>query len=185
MITSSGSAPAGSGTQESSKSLRVWKEQLGSWTESLYSPFSFSPNMVRKTVKLMGPLASFIIASSSSFFTLRRPGGGQGLEPGAGGQGCASHKLKSAHSFPTWADQGLEATGFPLINDNRGLTHGRKCIPKILLVNNAIPILINYRESLWRGWGGDRRSQELAQGRSDSGPEPAVPLHPLKGGEEF
>lgn len=32
-------------------------------------PFSFSPNMVRKTVKLIGPLASLIIASSSSFFT--------------------------------------------------------------------------------------------------------------------
>lgn len=37
------------------------------------SPFSFSPNMVRKTVKLMGPGASFTMASSSSFFTLIRP----------------------------------------------------------------------------------------------------------------
>lgn len=37
------------------------------------SPFSFSPNMVRKTVKLMGPGASFSISSSSSCFTLRRP----------------------------------------------------------------------------------------------------------------
>lgn len=41
-----------------------------------HSPFSFSPNMVRKTVKLMGPGASFTMASSSSFFTLMRPGGG-------------------------------------------------------------------------------------------------------------
>ena len=39
------------------------------------SPFSFSPNMVRKTVKLMGAGASFTMASSSSFFTLMRPGG--------------------------------------------------------------------------------------------------------------
>lgn len=38
-----------------------------------HSPFSFSPNMVRKTVKLMGPGASFTMASSSSFFTLMRP----------------------------------------------------------------------------------------------------------------
>lgn len=37
------------------------------------SPFSFSPNMVRKTVKLMGPLASLIMASSSSFFTFSWP----------------------------------------------------------------------------------------------------------------
>lgn len=63
----------------------------GSWglgSRALHSPLSFSPNMVRKTVKLMGPLASFIMASNSSFFTLRRPGGGwgkHGLEqpPGA------------------------------------------------------------------------------------------------------
>lgn len=39
------------------------------------SPFSFSPNMVRKTVKLMGPLASLIMASSSSFFTFSWPEG--------------------------------------------------------------------------------------------------------------
>lgn len=45
---------------------------------TLHSPLSFSPNMVRKTVKLMGPLASFIMSSSSSFFTLRRPGTGWG-----------------------------------------------------------------------------------------------------------
>lgn len=38
------------------------------------SPFSFSPNMVRKTVKLMGPGASFSISSSSSCFTFKRPG---------------------------------------------------------------------------------------------------------------
>lgn len=58
----------------------------GSWEvgpRTLHSPLSFSPNIVRKTVKLMGPLASFIISSSSSFFTLRRPGieqGKHGLE---------------------------------------------------------------------------------------------------------
>ncbi|MCJ8738167.1 hypothetical protein PDJAM_G00032420 [Pangasius djambal] len=34
---------------------------------------SFSPNMVRKTVKLIGPLASLIMASSSSFFTFSWP----------------------------------------------------------------------------------------------------------------
>lgn len=39
------------------------------------SPLSFSPNMVRNTVKLMGPGASFIISSISSFFTFRRPRG--------------------------------------------------------------------------------------------------------------
>lgn len=38
-------------------------------------PLSFSPNIVRNTVKLMGPGASFIISSISSFFTFRRPRG--------------------------------------------------------------------------------------------------------------
>lgn len=38
-----------------------------------YLPFSFSPNIVRKTVKLMGPGASFTMSSSSSFLTFRRP----------------------------------------------------------------------------------------------------------------
>lgn len=38
-----------------------------------YLPFSFSPNIVRKTVKLIGPGASFTMASSSSFLTFRRP----------------------------------------------------------------------------------------------------------------
>lgn len=52
-------------------------------------------------MKLMGPLASFIIASSSSFFTLRRPEWGerQGLELGVGDQRCASQELILAHSF--------------------------------------------------------------------------------------
>lgn len=36
-------------------------------------PLSFSPNMVRNTVKLIGPGASLIISSISSFFTFRRP----------------------------------------------------------------------------------------------------------------
>lgn len=36
-------------------------------------PFSFSPNMVRKTVKLIGPLASLIMASSSSFLVFSWP----------------------------------------------------------------------------------------------------------------
>lgn len=36
-------------------------------------PFSFSPNIVRKTVKLIGPGASFTMSSSSSFLTFRRP----------------------------------------------------------------------------------------------------------------
>lgn len=44
---------------------------------SALSPLSFSPNMVRNTVKLIGPGASFIISSISSFFTFRRPGGEQ------------------------------------------------------------------------------------------------------------
>lgn len=61
-----------------------------------HSPFSFSPNMVRKTVKLMGPGASFTMDSSSSFFTLRRPGEERGTprstgrvraDPGAGSPG--------------------------------------------------------------------------------------------------
>lgn len=38
------------------------------------SPFSFSPNMVRKTVKLIGPGASFSISSISSCLTFKRPG---------------------------------------------------------------------------------------------------------------
>lgn len=52
-------------------------------------------------MKLMGPLASFIIASSSSFFTLRRPEWGehQGLELSAGDQSCASHKYISSFIF--------------------------------------------------------------------------------------
>lgn len=84
VITSSGSAPGGKRAGEAEESLKglslkglgrgIW--DLGPRT--LHSPLSFSPNMVRKTVKLMGPLASFIMASSSSFFTLRRPGVGWG-----------------------------------------------------------------------------------------------------------
>lgn len=46
-----------------------------SWAPEPHSPLSFSPNMVRKTVKLIGPGASFTMASSSSFLTLMRPGG--------------------------------------------------------------------------------------------------------------
>lgn len=35
-----------------------------------------------------------------------------------------------------------------------GLTHGCKSVPKILFVNNAIAVLVNYSEGLWRaGWG--------------------------------
>lgn len=66
-------------------------------------------------MKLMGPLASFIIASSSSFFTLRRPEWGerQGLELGVGDQSCASYKLISAHSFFHLGRLRPEATGFP------------------------------------------------------------------------
>ena len=41
------------------------------------SPLSFSPNMVRKTVKLMGPGASFTMASNSSFLTFMRPREGE------------------------------------------------------------------------------------------------------------
>lgn len=33
---------------------------------------------------------------------------------------------------------------------NRGLTHGCKGVPEILLVNNAISVLVNYGKSLWR-----------------------------------
>lgn len=33
---------------------------------------------------------------------------------------------------------------------NRGLTHGCKGVPEILLVNNAISVLVNYSKSLWR-----------------------------------
>lgn len=57
-------------------------------------------------MKLMGPLASFIMASSSSFFTLRRPERGekQGLELGAGGQSDASPRHIPAHSLFLWAD---------------------------------------------------------------------------------
>lgn len=67
--------------QGSLKGLSLKALGKGSWElgpRTLHSPLSFSPNIVRKTVKLMGPLASFIISSSSSFFTLRRPGRGQG-----------------------------------------------------------------------------------------------------------
>lgn len=82
MITSSGSAPGGKRKEGcmilrggNMLSLRKEKRVGGNHT-----PFSFSPNMVRKTVKLMGPLASLIMASSSSFFTFRRPaGGGRGI----------------------------------------------------------------------------------------------------------
>lgn len=76
----------------------------GSWglgPRTLHSPLSFSPNMVRKTVKLMGPLASFIIASSSSFFTLRRPGAGSGKH---GLEWGSSHKFRSSHPFFIWVD---------------------------------------------------------------------------------
>lgn len=54
-----------------------------------HSPFSFSPNMVRKTVKLMGPGASFTMASNSSFLTFMRPGEGEGK----GVRGLEGHHL--------------------------------------------------------------------------------------------
>lgn len=50
-------------------------------SQEAHSPLSFSPNMVRKTVKLMGPGASFTMASSSSFLTFMRPGEGEGTGP--------------------------------------------------------------------------------------------------------
>lgn len=52
------------------------------------SPLSFSPNMVRNTVKLIGPGASFIISSISSFFTFRRPRGEQLLVNRVSVSGC-------------------------------------------------------------------------------------------------
>lgn len=56
----------------------IWQKatRKGGWNCAnvcVNTPFSFSPNMVRKTVKLMGPLASFTMASSSSFFTFSWP----------------------------------------------------------------------------------------------------------------
>lgn len=39
-------------------------------------PLSFSPNICRNTVKLIGPGASLSISSISSFFTFTRPRGG-------------------------------------------------------------------------------------------------------------
>lgn len=51
------------------------------------SPLSFSPNNVRKTVKLMGPFPSCSMASSSSSGTFTFPGG-------AGGEGDGHRKLE-------------------------------------------------------------------------------------------
>ena len=85
VITSSGSAPGGGQRAHEAEGLLKGQSLKGLgrgiWgfgPRTLHSPLSFSPNMVRKTVKLMGPLASFIMSSSSSFFTLRRPGTGWG-----------------------------------------------------------------------------------------------------------
>lgn len=116
-------------------------------------------------MKLMGPLASFIIASSSSFFTLRRPEWGeqQELELDARDQSFASHKIISAHSFFfIWAGGGRKPLDSPqtpqpstFMGGRRELTHGCKGVPEILFVNNAISVLVNYSESLWRGRSGD------------------------------
>lgn len=71
-ITSSGSAPSMK-KEEEKLNLHLEKKKQISLFLSGCPPFSFSPNMVRKTVKLMGPLASLIMASSSSFFTFSWP----------------------------------------------------------------------------------------------------------------
>lgn len=70
---SSGSVPG--------KFLLVRRDNLGwgwsmchwcNWSWSV--PLSFSPNMLRNTVKLIGPGASLSMSSSSSLPTFRRPG---------------------------------------------------------------------------------------------------------------
>lgn len=66
-----------------------------------HSPFSFSPNMVRKTVKLMGPGASFTMASSSSFFTLMRPGAGAG-DPQAYNESPRGPGLQASQESSAW-----------------------------------------------------------------------------------
>lgn len=48
---------------------------------------------------------------------------------------------------------------------SRGLTHGCKGVPEILLVDNAISVLVNYSKSLWRvgvGTGEARNGPEAS-----------------------
>lgn len=68
------------------------------------SPLSFSPNMVRKTVKLMGPGASFTMASNSSFLTFMRPG----EEEEKVVRGWGRHHLKEARESTTVAPASVD-----------------------------------------------------------------------------
>ncbi len=85
-------------------------------------PFSFSPNMVRKTVKLIGPLASLIMASSSSFFTFSWPTERQGWSAHIHGYIYKGHKTL--------------------------LTHWCQHVPKVVFADDTVSVLVNDCESL-------------------------------------
>lgn len=67
------------------------------------------------------------------------------------------------------------------------LTHGCKGVPQVFLVDNAIAVLVNHSEGLWRAKAGKSSITPpcfaLTPGRSVSGPHPALLLHPVLRGE--
>lgn len=68
-----------------------------------------------------------------------------------------------------------------------GLTHGCKGVPQVFLVDNAITVLIDYREGLWRAGTGRVYRPCFSiptPNRSDSGSLPVVLLHSEQGGEQ-
>lgn len=89
-------------------------------------PFSFSPNMVRKTVKLIGPLASLIIASNSSFFTFSWP-----IEREEDGQ----RRFMDAFTKDT-------------TDTNHKRTQWGQHVPKVVFADDTVPVLVNDCESL-------------------------------------
>lgn len=62
-------------------------------------------------------------------------------------------RLSPKVTWQDWDPQLLNAqdsAALSLYRLRRQLTHGCKSVPQVFLVNNAIPVLVNYCEGLWR-----------------------------------
>lgn len=68
-------------------------------------------------MKLMGPGASFTMASSSSFFTLMRPGGGERWGPGEHSEGQRGHCLQAAGENTAHDHRASRRVSHPLTPD--------------------------------------------------------------------
>lgn len=120
-------------------------------TSSGSVPFNFSPNMVRNMVKLMGPGASFIMASrysSVGFFPTNK-----------GIHTCFSFQTEEVMpevfiqtetpliSQTQYFDFG--STNLPGKHEQqRDITKGGEHVVQVLFVNEAIPVLVDHVEGL-------------------------------------